>query len=264
MNRYIRKTGIIYIVACVILLGTNSGFAVDLLGEPLDINLDFTYASNYMWHGMDIYNDHGAFQPSVRVDYRGAYASIWGSIPDSSGFDDLTEIDWIVGYNYTFFEESPYAVEADLGYTYFSYPKTGSDFDAQETALSVSFPNLIPLGSSSLVPGYAIFYDWDGVQSEDKIDNGWFQTFSLNYDFPIPTIIPDQEEQALTLYSDLTYNDGAFETDSGWSHATVGISTTFEWKKLYFTPALYYQFTFEDSVNTEDDLYTLLSVGFSF
>ena len=62
----------------------------------------------------------------------------------------------------------------------------------------------------------------------------------------------------------MTYTDGAFGTKPSWSHSTLGVSTTFEWKGIYLTPALYYQFSFEDSVNPEDDLYMTVSVGYTF
>lgn len=238
--------------------------AVDIYGEELSINLDFTYASKYMWHGFDTFENDGALHPSVEFGYKEFYAGVWGAWPDSSGFEDLTEIDFYLGYERSFFEEEKYALTVGLLYTYFSFPKINSQADGQEIALSVSLDNLLPIGPSVLVPSYTVFYEWDGVQNEDAIDNGYYHTFALGYDVPVPALLPDQEEQAISLLADVTYGDGPYETASGLLYATVGVSTTFEWNNFYLTPAVYYQFSFEDSVNDEDDLYTLISVGYSF
>ena len=184
--------------------------------------------------------------------------------PDSNGFEDLTEIDLYLGYSRTWLEEEPYSFTTDLLYTYFTYPKTNRGGDAQEVGLTVSWDQLIPLGPTYLVPSYSVFYDWDGVQGSGKVDDGFFHTFALTYDIPVPALIPSQEEQAISLLADITYGDGAFDTEPAWSYSTLGASTTFEWNSMYFTPALYYQFSFEDSVNNEDDLYAMFSVGYSF
>ncbi len=253
-----------FIVLCAALLSTVPTHAVDIGGETIGVTSDFTYASKYLWHGYDILDDRTAFQPSVTVDYKGFFAGVWGSWPGSSGFEDFTEIDLFAGYGRSFLEEECYAVDAWLSYTYFIYPKINNDADVQELGLGFSMPNLIPLGESALIPHYAMYYDWDGVQSSDKVDNGWFQTFGLSYSFAIPALIPTQESQAIDLSWDITYNDGVFGSDSGWSHSTLGISTTFEWRNLYFTPAVNYQSSFEDSVNDEDELYALFSVGIAF
>lgn len=260
-NRYVQRVALVF--ACWTGI-TASSHAVEIMGEQIDITVDMTYASKYMWHGFDIFDDHGAFHPSVQFDYNGFYVGAWGAFADTSGFVDLDEVDLYGGYSRTFFEDEAYSLTVDFTYTYFTYIHLNNDIDAQEILLSLSFDQLIPLGPSYLVPGYEMAYDWAGVQSSDKVDNGFFHTFSLGYDIPVPALIPSQEEQAISLYSDLTYGDGAFETDSGFSYATLGVSTTFEWSGVYLTPALYYQFSFEDSVNDEDDFYAMISLGYTF
>ncbi len=250
----------------IFILGSSSAFAVDIGDEELGINVDFTYATKYMWHGFDVFDDHGAYQPSITFDYQGFFAGVWASYPAASGFEDLSEIDLYLGYERAFFEEEQYALDTSLTYTYFAFPKANSaaNLDAQEIAAGLAMPNLISLGPSSLVPSYTMYYLWDGVQGETPEFDGFYHTFGLSYDIPFPALLPEQEEQAISLMWDITYNDGPFATGSDWSYSRVGASTTFEWNGIYFTPGIYYQININDIVNNEDDLYATFSVGYTF
>ncbi len=232
--------------------------------EDLSATLDFTYGSRYMWHGFDVFDDHGSFQPSLTLQYQNLYVGIWAALPDSSGFEEVTELDYYLGYDHSFFEENRYAMEVSLLYTYFDFPNDSSDVEAQEIAFGVSFPQLIPIGPSFLVPGYMAYFNAEGFSSNNLTDEGWFHDFGLSYSYPLPEIPVTQEEQSLDLEWVTTYNDGAFGTDAGFSHTTVSVSTTWEWRTLYFSPLLAYQWSFEDTVNDEDEFYALISTGISF
>jgi hypothetical protein len=96
------------------------------------------------------------------------------------------------------------------------------------------------------------------------MEGGWFHTLGLSYDLPIPALIPDQKEQSLSFSWDITYNDGALGSNPGWSHITVGVSTQFEWKEVYFIPAVRYQWSLEETVDPEDEFYATFSVGYKF
>lgn len=264
------KRNIVLIVLSFIVLSGSVAFSQDAeeSSDPhLGVTVDFTYASQYMWKGYDIYRGDGAFQPSVTLDYAGFYAGVWGSWADSSGNEDLTEVDLLFGYKRQLFEDQWYAVDASLGYTYYMYPKFNDSIDAQDVTLGLALPNLIPLGPANLVPTYKSTYVWDGVQSESELDSGWINTFGLTYGIPITAWIPDQEEQSINLLWDISYNDGALGSYSAWSHSTVGVSTSLEWKGFYFTPFLNYQWSFDEgekSVNRDDEIYGGVSVGYSF
>jgi len=233
-------------------------------GKHLGVNLEAAFVSQYMWYGYDILDGDPAFQPSVTFDLfqTGFSLTVWSSFALKSGSEDLDEIDYAVAYEKSFFEDEIYAMDVSVDYIYYDYPNISSDTDVQEVGGSISFPNLIPIGPSSLVPSYAIAYDWP-VHSEGP-NEGCFHIFGLGYDLPIPTLIPEQEEQFLSLTSDLTYNDGAYDADPGWSHSTVGISTAFEWKGFTLTPSVNYQWSFEDTVNDEDEFWAGISLGYGF
>ncbi len=260
----LRRLAVSIAALAAVTLGTRSSQAFEIGEHDLGVTLDFTYATKYMWHGYDVFDDHATLQPSITFDFWGGSAGVWGAWPASSGFEDLTELDYFASYACSFFSDERYAIDAATGFTYFSFPKIDSRSDSEEIWLGISFPNLISLGPSALVPSYEVYYDWDGVQSSDAVDNGWFHYLGLGYDVPIPTLLPDQEEQALSLSGQVVYNDGAYGSSSAWSHATAGVSTTFEWKQMYVTPAIHYQFSFEDSVNPDDEFCALISVGWSF
>ncbi|MBD3268349.1 hypothetical protein GF373_16910 [bacterium] len=231
---------------------------------PVGVNFDFTYASKYLWRGYDYYADHGAFQPSITMDYEGFYLGVWGSWPSASGYEDWTEMDYYGGYSHLFFPDDRHALSTDLSYTYFDYVKMSNDEDAQEIMLILSMPNLLPLGPGTVIPSYTLAYDWHGVQGGGHIDDGWFHIFGLAYDFPFQALIPEQEEQYLSLAVDTTYNDGAYGSEPALSHTTANLSTTFEWNQFYFTPATGYQWSHEDTVNDEDEWFFTLSVGYYF
>lgn len=189
--------------------------------DDLSFNLDFTYASKYMWHGFDTFGGNGAFQPSATAQYKDLYVGVWAAYPDSSGFEDVVELDYYIGYDHSFLEDQMYAVDVSLLYTYFDFPNTDSSGDAQEIAIGFSMPQLIPLGDSYLVPNYTLYYNFDGIPSKADIDEGWFHDFGLAYDILLPASPLIQEEQALSLAWMLTYNDGAYGVDSGLSHSTI-------------------------------------------
>lgn len=217
-----------------------------------------------MWHGFDLFDGHGSFQPSATVQYQNMYVGVWAAVPDSSGFEDVSELDYYMGYDHSFLEDQTYAVDVSLLFTYFDFPNTDSSGDAQEMALGFSFPQLIPLWDSYLVPNYSVCYNFDGFPSKADIDEGWFHDVGLSYNIALPESALTQEEQTLSLAWSLSFTDGAYGTDAGLSHSTVNVSTIWEWKAFYFTPMIAYQFSMEDTVNDEDDFYVMISTGVSF
>jgi len=269
------RQGLLHLPAMgiLILLALSCGaFAFDVGEEQIDVKLEVSYATKYIWQGYDfLYDDQEAFQPTLELSWRGLTAGIWGSWATDSGYVDLDELDYYVGYDLSLFEEDWYAVDLSLYYTYFDYPNSdsapGNDgvADTQEINFGVSMPSLLPIGSSYLTPSYSFFYEFAGKDTDDEdIDNGCIHEFSLAYDLPFDPLLPDQEEQYLSLTAAITYNDGVYGSDSDWSHSTISASTTFEWNNFYFTPTVNYQWSFEDTVNDENEFYATFAVGYCF
>lgn len=261
-----RMSRIVLVVVSLLLLA-GSSMAQDLFGErTLDIDLDGTFVSKYLWRGYDTLDDHGAFQPSINLDLfqSGFSVNVWGSFALSKGFEDVDELDYALAYGYTFFEEEPYAIDLSAAFIYYDFPNTTSDLaDTLEAGVALAMPNLLELGPRYLVPSWYSGYLWP---KDDDLgpEEGWHHIFGLAYDIPISPLLSNQEEQAISLAADVTYNDGTFDSDSGISHATFGVSTSFEVGPLSITPSATYQWSFEDSVNDEDEFWSGISLTYSF
>ncbi|GAF74314.1 unnamed protein product, partial [marine sediment metagenome] len=92
-----------------------------------------------------------------------------------------------------------------------------------------------------------------------------FHIFGLGYDWTVADLLPETPEQILHLSADLVYNGGVFGADHDWSHMVFGVSTDFEVAdNLTFTPALYYQASIENTVNTQDEVWVGLSMKYKF
>ena len=87
----------------------------------LGVDVDMTFVSKYMWRGYDIFDDHGAFHPSVDFDLyqTGFNLNFWGAVPFGGGNDDLNELDYTLGYSRTFFDDETYAMEFMTQYIYY-------------------------------------------------------------------------------------------------------------------------------------------------
>lgn len=235
----------------------------------LGLTLDVTYSSRYIWRGIDVYaNDHSAIQPKLTIDWydSGFGTSIFMSRANGGDFENGEEIDYTIFYSGNLFAEESYATNYTIGWVYYNFPDQPHTFDAQEAFMALSWPKLLP---GSLVPSYTLVKMWPNSSSSperDKyVDSGFAHVFGLGYD--VTGIIPDMPEQALHLSAAAVYNDGvgASGVAHDWSHAVFGVSSAFPISEnLTFTPAVYYQSSWEDTVNTSDEYWTSLSLTYTF
>ncbi len=248
--------------SCLAIVAVQPASAED---RNVGIGLDMAYVSKYMWRGYDVYDDHGAFQPSITFDLfqTGLSANVWASYALESSFEELDEIDYTIAYERSFFEDELYALDFGINYIFYDFPNANSDLsDSQEVGMSFALTGLPEIGPSPIVPSYYVAYLW--AMSSGGPEDGYYHIFGLSYDLPVPALIPDQEEQCLAFSADLTYNDGAFGVDSDFTHATIGVGTDFEYQGFTLSPFLNYQFSFEDAVNDEDDFYAGFTVSYAF
>jgi len=82
----------------------------------------------------------------------------------------------------------------------------------------------------------------------------------------MPAALPDQKKQSLKIYVETYHNDGAqgLNVDPGWSHLATGMSTTFKILGFDFTPAINYQWTWEDTVNEENEFWFMFGISYQF
>jgi hypothetical protein len=235
--------------------------------RKLDVTVDVTYVSRYIWRGFDVYsNNHSAIQPSIdlAISGTGCGINVWWSRANTSGFENNEEIDYTLYCSKSLFESQTYATDYTIGWTYYYYPsEPRKAADMQEVFLNLSWQNILP---GCLVPSYALVCTWPSESMSDVRDyGGWFHIFQLCYDLTIPGFGLQDKEQALHLSAETIYNDGAYGADHDWSHAVFGISKCFNFSKnLAFTPGFYYQSSWDDSVNSQDEYWTSLSVKYEF
>ena len=237
---------------------------------------DVTYVSQYMWRGYDAYaNDHSAIQPSIDIDLYGTGFgfNVWMSRANGSGFENSEWINYTLYYNNQLFEGERYATNYRIGWTYFSYPdspRKGSNPGtgaAQEIFLALAWPNICPGG---VVPSYAAICYWPSEgKALNRNNGGWAHVFGLDYNLTVPGFLPGTAEQVLHLSAQTVYNDSVGPVgkaaDHDWSHAVFGVSTAFPiTEDLTFTPGIYYQSSWDDSINTQDEFWTSLSLAYTF
>lgn len=266
------KKGIL--LAAVIFLSA-AGFARTQEGE-LSGTIDINYLSKYIWRGIDVYDDKSAFQPSLDLDLYGTGfgLNVFWSRANTSGFEDIEELDLTLRYSDSLFEYETYATDWTFGWVYYAYPDapphtppgvpTGN-INAQEFFATLSWPEICPEG---VIPSYTVIHMWASESGSPAKDlSGWMHIFELGYDVPVEGFLPEIPEQILHLSAAVFYNEGMLQegVDHDWSHAVFGVSTDFDLgNDLTFIPGVYYQSSWEKTVNPSDELWCSMGLRYSF
>jgi len=238
--------------------------------------------SQYIWRGFDVFGGNSAAQvlADMALWHTGFGVSAVGHQSLSESFGVLQRWDGTFYYQSGLFPGEPLATNFRLGYVYYYYPKTnqGRTQDLMEGHAILSWPNVLPL--KGLQPSYAFAYMWPGAtnpwaefENPDFKHNatGMFHIAMLDYAFTVPTIIPGMDGQVLKLHSELVYNSGVSpfgtQVNSGFSDAVLGASTDFAFgagRNIILTPAVYYQFSLEKTVNPDNELWVSVSLKYAF
>ena len=257
--------------------------------DPLGVTLDATWVSKYLWRGIDRLDDKGAFQPSVNVDLldTGLSVNVWASYPTAvgdmykgggaAGFSrvDATEYQYKIAYSAILDEGEPHATYITAQGIYYDFIDIPSQAaDAEEVGVQFTWPNVCPTGD--VTPGYYVGRIWPARSGKPRAGKddliagdyaGWLHVFSLGYDLTVPGLLPETPEQTFNLSVATVYNDGfaGGTIDHDWSHAVFGASTDFELAENFnVTPGIYYQSSWEDTVNPEDELWISLGASYKF
>lgn len=234
-----------------------------------------TYLSKFIWRGFDLYQGHGAIQPSVDVDLFGTGFGVttYYSTPLTGGNTDQAWMPSTVYYHNGLFKDEIYAMNYTFGYTYFNWP--GSSWhlrDFHEVFGSFCFPKILPFG---LVPTYTMAYDMPAGNNNLLVNGyGWAHIFGLGYDWALPAMLPDTTEQVFHFSFETIYNGGigpgnpqrpGSRVDHDWSHGVFGVQTDVPLaKNLFFVPGFFYQSSWDDSVNQQDEAWVSLAMKYSF
>jgi len=257
----------IWIFVTLLLIAANLVQATE--GE-LSGTLDLTYVSRYIWRGFDIYKeDHSGIQPSVNVDLYGTgfgFSAVMSRTNGGGAYENQEEIDYTLYYGNKVFENELYATNYKVGWMYYNYPDNPRKAkDTQEIFAAFSWPDLLACG---VVPSYTVLSTWPSEgKSAIRNNAGWVHILGLGYDLTTAGVVPGFAEHVFHLSAAAVYNDGSYgkTVDHDWSHAVFGISTAFDLgNNLTFTPGIYYQSSWDDSVNTSDEYWTSLTVSYAF
>ena len=267
----------------VILLGVTG--LVQAEGNQLGATLDVTYLSKTIWRGFDYYaDDHSSIQTSLDVDLYGSGfgVKVFWRRAISAPFENAEDLDVTLYYGGNLFEGEAHTTDYAVGWVYYGYPdeprggsSTGQAADMQEFFASFSWPKLCPRG---FVPSYTVLTMWPSEgDSAVRKNSGWAHVLGLGYDLVLSDLVPNAPQQLLHLSAAVVYNDGVAPgvalspsvsgsaIDHDWSHALFGISTDFDLgNSLMLTPAVYYQASWEDTVNSEDEAWASLSMKYKF
>lgn len=269
------KKGMIVVSAMVLFSMVGVGHAVETEYGELGIDVDVTWVSKYLFRGVDMLDDKAAFQTGITFDLfeTGLSFGLWSSFAGAStpGHED-EEWRYTLTYANSVFDGEQYETDYAVSWVYYDFPDATSwDYDMQEFNLALSWPEICPAG---MVPSYTIASLWPSFGGhENRAVSGFIHIFGLGYDYSVPGFLPDNPEQMLHLSAELVYNDGAGignrfarggSVDHDWSHILWGVSTSVDLPYGSLTPAVYYQTSMEDSVNSEDELWVGISYGFSF
>lgn len=249
--------------------------AEQAVAEPMGVTVDLSWTSKYIWRGFDILDNTAAFQPSINMDLGSGFsANVWMSYAGSGGTTEsglsrvnLTEYDYTLAYDGTAYEDCAWKTNYQVGWRYYDYIDTPSkDNDVQEVFLTGSMPALMDNG---IVPHFGVFQMWEATEGASKATtgrdySGTIYLVGFGYGFTL-----DQApELPMNFTWDIVYNDGTggATVDHDWSHMLWGLSTsmTCPMTGATITPAVYFQNSFEDTVNTQDELWASLSYAFSF
>jgi len=236
--------------------------------DKLEATFTTKVVSKYIWRGFDKFDDRGAVQPSINLDWfdSGFSTRVWGSIPLSDGFVNDEEIDYVVAYSGSFWDDTLYATDYSVNWIHYDFPNTFSRHkDVQEGGVGFSWPGSFVLGEYPLVPSYYVGKLWPARSNAvNRREGGWIHILGLGYDFPVFGVMVEQQQ--VHLSSEIVYNDGMGQgnVDQDWSHVVLGIATSMDRGGAIVKLELNYQISIEETVNDEDELWCGLSISYNF
>jgi hypothetical protein len=263
-----------FLVVVVILFGSAAPlFAQGAPDGELHGNIGITYDTLYVWRGILVYGADSAIHPFINLDLLGSgfHFETIAHRANDSGHELGERWDYSLYYANAFNMEEAWETRYMVGYRYFNYPDLSSheafqrathpgSVDLQELYAGFSFPNL--LGVPGLVPTYVVLKTWPS--NSDTVVGcrnpnggtyaGWAHVFMLDYAMNVTGFTAETPEQTINFHLETVFNDGVDPrpfggyTDSDWTHVLFGVSTDFDLgNNITFTPAFYYQITFEDN-----------------
>jgi hypothetical protein len=244
------------------------------LDAGLTGSIDLTYQSKYIWRGFDVFDDDDpAIQMTANLDFfdTGFGMNVVGHSATGSGHVDEERWDYNFYYQNVLLPEDVLQTNYRIGFVHYNYAELPKEaMDLQELHAIMSMPNVT--GVQGLVPSYALVKMYPAYSDSAGVGNnasGFLHIGMMDYTFAVPGVTADVPEQVFKLHSEIVFNDGVSpyntNVDQDWSHAVFGISTDVDLGYGFtMTPGLFYQYTWETTVNTEDELWGTVGLQYAF
>ncbi len=250
----------------IFLLTASAIFAFEIGGKEVQISASETYVTRYIWRGQDIYADNdGAHQPSIDIAFpklicdTDVSLNLWSSFPLNDGHQDLEELD----YTLTFSNDITENFNLSLGYTYFDFPNTSSTADVGEPWVALS---LVKIPALPIEVSFDLFAGYDFAAKSGGPDEGWYYSWGLGTEFPLPNLGLFQEGQTLGFGVTNWGNDGVADLEPSFLYATeLSLSIAYEFGKLTVTPSVNYTINHKEEINNgEEELWAALECAYLF
>jgi len=272
-----RRATLFFTSALGVFLNSNTAMSLEITqGQFLNVTGEVTFASKYMTDGFNIGGNNPVWQPSVGVDlFSTGFSTIfWSAIQLNRNNQQYDEYDFIAQYGHDFFLKKQYAINLHGSFDYWTFPNSNvADYDAiapqrmrgNKIAAGITAPHLIPIGDSFLIPSYNAYYNLYWAQNRpDRFEGGTRHELLLQYSYAIRPFIPGAKAHYLGASGSINYNDGAFGVTPGWSHATAQVGTSLHALDCVFSLSLNRQWSYDPSVDPNQELWTSASVTKQF
>lgn len=245
------------------------GLAATATAQEWTTTLDLGYTSKHIWHGFDVFGDAGVYKPSIDFAHESGFGTnllmLYSDRGGSFNSGASSRVD-TTQYQYTFYYggkafDACWETNYKIGWRYYDFIKVRSKAsDLQELFLEAEFPKLT---GNTIVPHVAVYQLWPARSKSDiRSASGTVYLAGFNYLLPSEEMLPNLP---LTFSWDIVYNDGFMYADHDLSHMVWGLKTEFDGPGGgKFVPAMYFQNSFERSVNTEDEFWGGISYSVAF
>ena len=118
-----------------------------------------------------------------------------------------------------------------------------------------------------LNPHFAAYYGFP--RNDDRGGEGWMTNMGVDHFCPLPNVeFPcGFKPLGIKLAADIWYNGGEFFTrsDTGWSFATFSATMPLPLsERMLLVPSLHYQYSIEDTINDENELFGSLGIQYTW
>lgn len=250
------KKTFLYLVGLLLvtIIFSSNCFALEIGNQKVEITASQTYVSRYIWRGQDLYADNdGAYQPSLDISLPKLISdidlsfNIWGSFPVSAGHQEGEELDYTITFSKEIYED----LNLCLGYTYFDFPNASSTSDVQEPWISLSLAKIPGIGIDI---SFDLFAGYDFKAASGGPDEGWYYSWGLGTEIPLPSIALFQKGQILSLGVVNWGNDGVADLEPNALYATeLSLSTSYAFGDFSISPSLNYTINHEEKINNGDE-----------